>query len=182
MAGGDAEDVEGDLEDARIRFRETTSLGGDDDLEECGQPGDGKAGALHAVDPVGDDAQPIPPSKLEQHRPAAGQAVPASGEVVEVCLAQPSGAPGVSPHLLQEPAKTLAGEGGLGDLPPAVGRPQLVVDPAIGLVDHRRVRQLQSLQGSLQCGALGPVVVEKGVIDVEEYDVKAVQGPTWRGR
>ena len=29
---------------------------------------------------------------------------------------------------------------------------------------------------------LGSVVVEKGLIDVEENDAKAVQGPTWPGR
>jgi hypothetical protein len=88
----------------------------------------------------------------------------------------------VGAHLFQKLPEPLARQGGLGDLPPTVGCPQRVVDPAIGRVKGRRVRQLERLQGSLQGGALGPFVVQKGVIDVEEDDAKAVQGPTWPGR
>jgi hypothetical protein len=43
-------------------------------------------------------------------------------------------------------------------------------------VDLGGVRQPQRAKCPLQSGALGPVVVEKGVIDVEEDSVEAVQG------
>jgi hypothetical protein len=182
MPGGNPEGVEGDVEDSRIGFCEAAALGGHDRLEEGSQAGDGEPRPLHAVDPVGDDAQPVPFPELKQHGSAAGQAVSSPGEVIEIGLAEASGPPGVGSHLLQQLPEALAGEGRLGDLPPAVGRPQHVVDPTIGRVSCRRVRQPERLQGPLQGSALSPVVVQKGVIDVEENDAKAVQRLTWRGR
>jgi hypothetical protein len=182
VARGDPEDVEGDVEDTRIGLGEPTALGGDHRLEEGGQAGDGEARALHAVDPVGDDAQPVPLPEPKEHGSATGETISSLGEVIQIGFPQASGRPRVGSHLLQQKPEALTSEGGLGDLPPTVGRPQPVVDPAIGGVSGRRVRQPERLQGLLQGRALGPVVVEKGVIEVEENDAKAVQGPTWRGR
>jgi hypothetical protein len=84
--------------------------------------------------------------------------------------------------LPQEAPEPLAGEIRLGDLTPAECRPELVVDPAIGRADPARVRQPQGAERPQESGALGPVVVEKGVIEVEEDSVEAAQGATWRGR
>jgi hypothetical protein len=182
VPGGDPEGVEGDVEDPRVGFGEPTALGGHDRLEEGSQAGDGEARTLHAIDPVGHDAQPVPLPELKQHGAAAGQTVSSPGEVIQIGPPQASGRPGTGSHLLQQKPEALASEGGLGDLPPTVGCPQPVVDLAIGGVNGRRVRQPERLQGPLQGGALSPVVVEKGVIDVEENDAKAVQGPTWPGR
>jgi len=182
VPGGDPEGLEGDVEDSRVGLGEPTALGGHDHFEEGGQGGDGESRALHTVDPVGDDAQPVPLPELKQHGAATGQTISSPGEVIQIGFPQASGRPRVGSHLLQQLPEALASEGGLGDLPPTVGRPQRVVDPAIGGVSGRRVRQPERLQGPLQGSALGPVVVEKGVIEVEENDAKAVQGPTWRGR
>jgi len=88
----------------------------------------------------------------------------------------------VSPDLHEEPPEALAGEVGLGDLAPAIRCPQRVVDPAVGDVDGPGERQAQRVQCFLERDALGPVVVEKGSIDVEEDGAEAGQGPTWRGR
>lgn len=170
------------MEDPGIGLRKATALGGHHHLEEGGQARDREARALHAVDPVGDDAQPILLPELKQHGSAAGQAVSSPGEVIQVGLPQAAGGPGLGSHLLQQLPEALPGEGGLGDLPPTVGRPQQVVDPAVGAVSGRRVRKPERPQRPLQGSALGPVVVEKGVIEVEENDAKAVQRPTWRGR
>ena len=69
--------------------------------------------ALHAVDAVGHDPEAVALPQLPQHRPAAGQAVAARREVVEVGLAEAAGPPGVAPDLAQQAAEALAGERGL---------------------------------------------------------------------
>ena len=102
--------------------------------------------------------------------------------MIEVGLAETSGSPGRSPHLLQEPPEALHREVRLGDLALSVGGPEPVVDPTVCPVGGRRVGQPPRPQGPSQGGALGPVVVEEGLIDVEENDAKAVQGPIWPDR
>jgi hypothetical protein len=132
---------------------------------------------LHAVDAVRHDAEPIVLPKLLQDGPAAGQPLTPLRKMVEVRLAEPPGEPGGGPDLPEEPAEPLAGELGLGDLTPAIRGPQLVVDPAVGGEGRGGVRQPQREKRPLQGDALGPFVVEKGVVDVEEDGAETVQGP-----
>jgi hypothetical protein len=102
--------------------------------------------------------------------------------VIQIRLAETPGEARVGPDVHEEPPEALAGEIGLGDLAPAIRRPQRVVDPAVGDVDGSGERQTEAVQCFLERDALGPVVVEKGSIDVEEDGAEAGQGPTWRGR
>ena len=102
--------------------------------------------------------------------------------MVEVALAEPSGAPRVAPDLAQQAAEALAGEGGLGDLAAAEGRPQLVVDVLVGGDGCGGAAEAERAKRLPQRRALGLVEVEERVIDVEEYGVEAVQAATWRGR
>ena len=178
----DPERVEGHVKDAGIGLCVAAALRGHDDVEERVETRDGEARALHAVDAVRHDAEPIELPKLLQDGSAAGQPVTSLGKVVEIRLAKPPGRPRGFPDLPEQPAEPLSSEPGLGDLIPAIRRPQLLVDPAVGREGRGAVGQPQREKRPLQGETLGPFVVEKGVIDVEENDPKVVQGPTWRGR
>jgi hypothetical protein len=57
-----------------------------------------------------------------------------------------------------------------------------VVDALVGGDGGGRAGEPEREEGPLQGRALGPIEVEQGVIDVEEYGAEMVQGPTWRGR
>lgn len=170
------------MEDAGVGLGESAALGGDDDLEEGGETGNGQASPLDAVDPVGHDPEAVGATETLQSGSATWQSIPPLGEVVEIGFTQAPGQPGVGSDLLQETPEPLAGKSRLGNLTPAEGPPELVVDPPVGGVDPGGVREPQRAESPLESGALGPVVVEKGVIDVEEDSFEAVQGTTWRGR
>jgi hypothetical protein len=102
--------------------------------------------------------------------------------VVEVGLAEAGSAAGVAPDLAQQPPEALAGESGLRGLAPAEGGPQLVVDPPVRGNRGRGAGEALRREGVPEGRALGPVVVEEGVVDVEEDGAEAVQATTWRGR
>jgi hypothetical protein len=102
--------------------------------------------------------------------------------VVEVRLAEAGGAPGVAPHLPQQAAEALAGEGRLRDLAAPVGGPEVVVDPLVRGDRRRGAGEAEAREGLAERRALRLVEIEKGVIDVEENGLETVQGPTWRGR
>ena len=65
---------------------------------------------LHAVDAVGHDTEAVALPQLPQDGPAAGQAVAALRQVVEVRLAEARGPPGIAPDLAEQAAEALAGE------------------------------------------------------------------------
>jgi hypothetical protein len=102
--------------------------------------------------------------------------------VVEVALAEPARGPRARAELAKQPAEALGREGRLGDLAASEGGPQLRVDALVGGDGGRRAGQAQAAEGQLQRPALGPVEIEKGVVDVEEDGAEAVQAATWRGR
>jgi hypothetical protein len=119
---------------------------------------------------------------MPQHGPAAGQTVAVRRQVVEVRFAEAGGAPRITLDLAQQAPEALARQGGLGDLAPAEGRPEVVVDVPVG-GDRRRGAGEAARQESLpERRALRLVEIEKGVVDVEENGLETVQGPTWRGR
>jgi hypothetical protein len=120
--------------------------------------------------------------QLAQQGTAARQPVAAGRQVVEVRLAEASCASGVAPDFPQEAAEPLPREGGLGDLAPAEGRPQVVVDPLVRGDRGRGAGEARRREGLAERQALGPVEIEQRVIDVEEDGAEAVQAATWRGR
>jgi hypothetical protein len=164
------------VEYAGVGLRETAALRGDDNLEERSETSHRQPRALDAVDAVRHDPEPIGPSEVPQDGSAARQSIPALRKVVEVGATQTPGEPGVGSDLRQQVPEPLAGEIGLGYLTPTKGRPEPVVDPAVGGVDPGRVGEPQRAKSPLQGGALGRFVVEKGVIEIEEDSVDAVQG------
>jgi hypothetical protein len=102
--------------------------------------------------------------------------------VVEVLLAEAGGAARVAADLTEQAPEALPGEGGLGDLPAAVGGPQLVVDAPVGGNGRAGAAEAKRDQGLAQRRPLGPVEVEERVVDVEEDGAQAGQAATWRGR
>jgi hypothetical protein len=122
------------------------------------------------------------PAQARQQRPAAGQAVAARGELVEVALAEAPRLARVGADRGEQPVEALARERGLRRLAAPEGRPQLVVDALVGGDGGRRARQAEPEEGLPEGRSLGPVEVEKGVVDVEEDGAEAVQAATWRGR
>lgn len=170
------------MEDAGVGLGVARPLRGDHHLEERGEAGDGEPRALDAIEAVRHDPQPKPLSQLLENRSTAGQTISPPGEMIQVRLAETPGEARVGPDLHEELPKALAGEMRRGDLAPAIRLPQRVVDPAVGDVDGSGERQAQRVQCFLERDALGPVVIEKGSIDVEEDGAEAGQGPTWRGR
>jgi len=105
------------MEDPRIGLGKATARRGHDHPEEARQARDGEPRTRHALDPVGDDAQPLPLPELEQHGSAAGEAVSSPSEVIQVGFPQALGRPRMGSQLLQQLPEALASEGGLGDLP-----------------------------------------------------------------
>jgi len=102
--------------------------------------------------------------------------------VVEIRLAEAGGPPGIAPDLAEEAAEALAGERLLADLAAAEGGPEVVVDPLVGGDRRGGAGKAEGEEGLAEGGALGPVEVEEGVVDVEEDGAEAVQAATWRGR
>jgi len=102
--------------------------------------------------------------------------------VVEVRLAQARRAPGIASDLAQQASEALAGERGLGDLAAPEGRPEVVVDPLVGGDRGGGASDAEREESLPERGALRLVEIEKGVVDVEEYGLETVQGPTSRGR
>jgi hypothetical protein len=102
--------------------------------------------------------------------------------VVEVRLAETGGAPSIAVDLAQQAAEALARERGLGDLAPAVRRPEVVVDALVGGDRRRGAGEAEREKSLPERRALRLVEIEKGVVDVEENGPETVQGPTWRGR
>jgi hypothetical protein len=102
--------------------------------------------------------------------------------VVEVRLAEPGGAARVAPDLAEQAPEALAGEGGLGDLAPPVGRPQVLVDALVGGDGRAGAAEAEGAQGLAEGRTLGPVEVQERVVDVEEDGAEAGQAATWRGR
>jgi hypothetical protein len=82
----------------------------------------------------------------------------------------------------QQPGEALPRERLLRDLAAAEGGPQLRVDALVRGDRGRGTGQAEGAKGLLQGRALGPVEIEKGVVDVEEDGAEAVQAATWRGR
>jgi hypothetical protein len=119
---------------------------------------------------------------MPQHGPAAGQTVAVSRQVVEVRFREMGGAPGIALDLAQQAPEALARQGGLGDLTPPEGRPEVVVDPLVGGDRRGRAGESEREESLPERRALRLVEVEKGVVDVEENGLETVQGPTWRGR
>ena len=76
-------------------------------------PDGGEPRALHAVDAVGHDAEPVALAESLEHAPAAGQPVAPRREPVEVDLAETPRAPCVGADLQQQLAEALARERGL---------------------------------------------------------------------
>jgi hypothetical protein len=103
-------------------------------------------------------------------------------QVVEVRLAQRGGPPGVAPDLAKQAAEALAGERGLADLAAAEGGPEVVVDALVRGDRRGGTGKAEGEEGFAECCALGPVEIEKGVVDVEEDGAEAFQAATWRGR
>ena len=122
------------------------------------------------------------PAELPQHGPAAGQAVPAGREAVEVALAEARGPAGVAPDLAEEAAEALAGERGLGGLAAAIGRPQVVVDAAVRGDGRRGAAQPEGQKRLAEGRPLGPVEVQERAVEVEEDGAETVQAATWPGR
>jgi hypothetical protein len=183
VARSDLQRVERRVEDARVGLGEAAALGGDDRLEERLEARGAQPRPLHAVDAVRDDAEAVAPAELAQGGAAAGQAVAAGAEVVEVRLPEPAGVAGVGPDRAQEAAEALGGELLLGRLPAAEGGPQLVVDALVGRDRRRRAGEAPGREGLAQGASLGAVEVEEGVVDVEEDGAEAGQAAaTWRGR
>jgi hypothetical protein len=81
----------------------------------------------------------------------------------------------------QEPAEALARKRLLSDLAAPEAGPQLRVDALVRGDRGRGTGQAEGTKGLLQGRALGPVEIEKGVVDVEEDGAEAGQA-TWRGR
>ena len=102
-------------------------------------------------------------------------------QVVEVRLAEAGGPPGIAPDLAEQAAEALAGECFLADLAAAEGGPEVVVDPLVGGDRRGGAGKTEGEKGFAERRALGPVEVEKSVIDVEEDGAEAVQATTWRG-
>jgi len=102
--------------------------------------------------------------------------------VVEVRLAQARRAPGIASDLAQQASEALAGERGLGDLAAPEGRPEVVVDALVGGDRGGGASDAEREESLPEGGALRLVEIEKGVVDVEEYGLETVQGPTSRGR
>jgi len=134
------------------------------------------------VDAVGHDAEPVAPPERPQYGAAAGQAVTAAGESLEVGGAEAGGPRRITPDLAEQPAKALPGQRRLGDLSAAKGRPQLVVDALVGGERRGREAKPERAQRQPQRGSLGSIEVEQRPVDVEEDGAEAGQGPTWRGR
>lgn len=102
--------------------------------------------------------------------------------MVEVGLAKAGGPPGFAPDLAEEAAEALAGERGLADLAAPEGGPEVVVDALVGGDRRGGTGMAEGEESFAERSALGPVEIEKGVIDVEEDGAEAVQAATWRGR
>jgi hypothetical protein len=102
--------------------------------------------------------------------------------VVEVRLAQARRPPGVASDLAQQPAEPLARERGLRDLAAPVGGPEVVVDPLVRGDRRGEAGEPEGREGFPEGEALGPVEIEKRVIDVEEDGAERGQAATWRGR
>ncbi len=88
--------------------------------------------------------------------------------MIEVPLAQACGPAGVAPDLAQQEAEALTGERGLRDLAAPVSGPQVVVDPLVRGDRRRGAGEPEGREGFLERSALGPVEIEKSVVDVEE--------------
>jgi hypothetical protein len=182
VARRDAQRVEGHVQDARVRLGEAAALRGDDDLEQRGEAGGREPRPLHAVDAVRDDAEPVVPAQAGQQRTAAGQAVPARGELVEVALAEAARSPRVAADRQQQAPEAFARERRLRRLAAPEGGPQLGVDALVGGDGRGRARQAEPEEGLPEGRSLGLVEIEKRVVDVEEDGAEAVQAVTWRGR
>jgi len=78
--------------------------------------------------------------------------------------------------------EALARERGLGGLAPAVGRPQLVVDPAVRGDGRGKAAEAEGLEGLAEGRTLGPVEVQERAVEVEEDGAETVQAATWPGR
>jgi hypothetical protein len=102
--------------------------------------------------------------------------------VVEVCLADAGGPPGVAPDLAEQAPEALAGEGRLADLAAAVGGPEVAVDALVGGDRRGGARKAEGKERSAQRPALGPVEVQERVVEVEEDGAEGVQAATWPGR
>ena len=102
--------------------------------------------------------------------------------MVEVGLAEAGGAASVASDLPQQPSEALAGEGGLGDLAPAEGGPQVVVDPPVGGEGGPGTGKTEGSEGVPEGRTLGLVEIQEGVVDVEEDGAETVQATTWPGR
>jgi hypothetical protein len=103
--------------------------------------------------------------------------------VVEVGLAESARGAQVAADGAEQAAEALGGEGLLRRLAAAVRGPQLVVDALVGGHCRRRAGEAEGEEGLPEGVALGPVEVEKGVVDVEENGAEAGQATaTWPGR
>jgi hypothetical protein len=101
--------------------------------------------------------------------------------VVEVRIAEAGGCPGVSPDLSEQAPEALARELGLGGLAAAIGRPKLVVDPAVHGDRRGRAAEAEGQEGLAEGRALGPVEVQERAVEVEEDGAETVQAATWPG-
>jgi hypothetical protein len=80
------------------------------------------------------------------------------------------------PELAQQPTEALAGERRLRDLAAAVGRPEGVVDAAVGRERRGRAAEPELAERAGERGALGRVEVEQRAVDVEQDGAEAGQG------
>jgi hypothetical protein len=182
------ERVEGHVEDPRIGLGEAASLGGDDGVEERVEPRRPEARSLHAVDAVRDHPQAEALRQPREDGPAARQAFAAGGQAIEEGLPEARRPPGIAIHVDQELAEALACEVLLPDRSTPVLVPEGVVDPPVGSESGARAGKAEVGEGGAEGRPLGPVEVEKGVVDVEENGAESGQAGffgrrvTWRGR
>lgn len=176
LRGGEAQRVQGHLQDAGIGLGEAATLRGDHHLEETLQPGRPQPGPLDAIDPVGNDPQPVAGPEAGQGGPAAGQAVTARGQLFEIGPAEASRPPAIGPQEVEQTREALHRQYRLGDSSAAVEGPELLVDAAVLAQGGAAQGPAHLGESGAQRGPFGPVEVEQGVIEVEQDGAETGQG------
>jgi hypothetical protein len=175
LARGDAERIEGDVEDPRVRLGVAAAFRGDDGLEQPIELHRPEARTLDAVDAVGHHGQAILAAQDREHAAAAGEEIAPGRQVVEEDLAEASRPARRTVQMDDELAEPLASQGRLGDRAAPVLLPERVVDPAIGGEDSGREGEAEVAERRAEGRSLGPVEVEQRLVDVEENGAEAGQ-------
>jgi hypothetical protein len=131
---------------------------------------------LDAINAVGNDPQPVEGPEAGQGGPAAGQAVTTLGKVFEVSPAEANRPPPVRPQEVEQTPEAFHRQYRLGDSSLAVEGPEFVVDATVLAQGGAAQGQAQPGEGGPECGPLGAVEVEQGVVEVEENGAETGQG------